>query len=327
MNTQKILVTGGAGYIGSVLIGQLLQAGYAVRTIDNLSFGDDSLSAYVQHENFELVVGDITNKDDCNKAVESVDAIVHLAAIVGDPACQQQPERATSVNRDGSQNILNAAQDANVKRFVFASTCSNYGKMSDPDGYVDETTALNPISLYAELKVEFENILMNLEHTSMVPICLRFATAYGLSPRIRLDLTVNEFTKELALGRKLEIYGEQFWRPYCHTTDIARAIILALKADEKIVSHQAFNVGDTNENYQKKTIVDLILKQLPEAIKNVSYVAKEEDPRDYRVNFDKIKNSLFFETEKNLPDGIKEYIDLIKSKSLKDPDSSTYKNI
>ncbi len=327
MNTQKILVTGGAGYIGSVLIGQLLHAGHEVRTVDNLSFGDDSLSAYMQNEKFELVVGDITNKDVCKKVVESVDSIVHLAAIVGDPACKQQPERATSVNRDGSRNILSAAQDVHIKRFVFASTCSNYGKMSDPDGYVDETTALKPISLYAELKVEFETILMNLKHTSIVPICLRFATAYGLSPRIRLDLTVNEFTKELALGRNLEIYGEQFWRPYCHTTDIARAIILVLKADEKIVSHKAFNVGDTNENYQKKTIIDLILKELPEAKNKVSYVAKEEDPRDYRVNFDEIKKSLSFEIEKRVPDGIKEYIDLIKSGTIIDPDSSTYKNV
>ncbi len=274
MAEKKILVTGGAGYIGSVLIGQLLQQGYFVRTIDNLSFGKQPLEAYKLNKHFEFIQGDITNRNDCKKAVDSVNAIIHLAAIVGDPACKKQPELAIAVNREGSQNLLDTAIDAQVERFIFASTCSNYGKMSDPNGYVDETTELNPVSLYAELKVEFEQKLLNLLDTNLTPACLRFATAYGLSPRIRLDLTVNEFSKELALGRKLEIYGEQFWRPYCHTSDIARACILAIEAEKSLVSHKAFNVGDTNENYQKKTIVEMILKELPKAKDNIHYVSK-----------------------------------------------------
>ena len=327
MQSKHVLVTGGAGYIGSVLIGQLLQCGYKVRTIDNFSFGSNSLTQYKSDKNFECIHGDITNLTDCKQATKSIDTVVHLAAIVGDPACKKFPDQAIAVNRIGSQNILNSTLDNNVNRFIFASTCSNYGKMPDPNGYVDETTELNPVSLYAELKVEFEQTLLTLHENSVTPVCLRFATAYGLSPRIRLDLTVNEFTKELTLGRKLEIYGEQFWRPYCHTSDIARACISAIHAESSDVTHQAFNVGDTKENYQKKTIVDLILKQLPNAKKNVVYIQKDDDPRDYRVNFDKIKSTLNFEIQKKVEDGINEYIGLIKSGLLKEPDSSIYKNI
>lgn len=327
MWSQKILITGGAGYIGSVLIGQLLNKGYKVKTIDNLSFGNKSLSAYMQNKNFEFIHGDITNIKDCQKAVESVDAVMHLAAIVGDPACKKFPELAVAVNRDGAKNLLVSAQDAHLQKFVFASTCSNYGKMPDPDGFVDESTELNPVSLYAELKVEFEQKLLNLSDTDITPVCLRFATAYGLSPRIRFDLTVNEFTKELALGRKLEIYGEQFWRPYCHTSDIAQACILAVEAEKSVVSHKAFNVGDTNENYQKKTLIEMIIKKLPQTADKIHYISKDEDPRDYRVNFDCIKNSLDFNIKKTVADGINEYIGLIKSGTIKEPDSNIYKNI
>jgi len=327
MQPQKILVTGGAGYIGSVLIGQLLHKGYAVRTIDNLSFGSQPLKNYISNDKFEFMQGDIRNRYDCQKATESIDTIIHLAAIVGDPACQKYPDLAIAVNRQGSQNLLDSANETQVQRFIFASTCSNYGKMKETNGYVDESTSLNPVSLYAELKVEFEQKLLSLTDTDITPICLRFATAYGLSPRIRLDLTVNEFTKELALGRELEVYGEQFWRPYCHTTDIAQAILLAVEANKEIVSHKAFNVGDTDENYQKKTLIDLILSELPEAKNRVQYVSKNEDPRDYRVNFDRIKNSLSFENKKRVIDGIREFIDLIRSKKIEDPDNKIYKNI
>lgn len=327
MRSKKILITGGAGYIGSVLIGQLLHRGYSVRTIDNLSFGNQALSDYISNQQFEFIHGDITNTDDCKKAVDSVDSVIHLAAIVGDPACQKFPELAVAVNREGSQNLLDASVNAHVKRFIFASTCSNYGKMPDPNGFVDESTELNPVSLYAELKVEFEQKLLNLKDSNLTPVCLRFATAYGLSPRIRLDLTVNEFTKELALGRELEIYGEQFWRPYCHTTDIAKACIMAVEAEKDIVSHKAFNVGDTKENYQKKTLVEIIVKELPDAKNKVRYISKDEDPRDYRVNFNRIKTKLDFKISKTVADGIKEFIELIKSGTIKDPDSTIYKNI
>jgi nucleoside-diphosphate-sugar epimerase len=218
------------------------------------------------------------------------------------------------------------ANEANVERFVFASTCSNYGKMDDPQSFVTETSKLAPVSLYAETKVEFENFLLAQNKTnSTKPTCLRFSTVYGLSPRVRFDLTVNEFTKEVALGRELVIFGEQFWRPYCHVRDLARSVQLVMESGEDKVGFNVFNVGDTSENYQKQMIVDEILKVIPNG--KVKYVEKNEDPRDYRVNFDKIKNELGFSITIDVPEGIKSLNKAIKEGFVSNPDEPKYKNI
>src|SRR5690606_37035451 len=178
--------------------------------------------------------------------------------------------------------LYGAAEEAGVERFVFASTCSNYGKMADPNAYVDENSELSPVSLYAETKVEFENFLLSRERSNAcAPTCLRFATVYGLSPRMRFDLTVNEFTRELASGKELVVFGERFWRPYCHVRDLARSVVHVLEAPLEKVAFEVFNVGDTAENYRKADVVEAIVAQVPEA--RVSYVHKDEDPRDYRV--------------------------------------------
>ncbi|MEW6411473.1 MAG: NAD(P)-dependent oxidoreductase [Candidatus Zixiibacteriota bacterium] len=326
-SNKSILVTGGAGYIGSVLTGLLLNRGYKVRVIDKLKFGGASLIPYLPHPKFEFITGDICRQDDLKPALEHIDAVVHLAAVVGDPACAKFPEEAERTNKDGSELLARLAIKEGVERFVFASTCSNYGKMDDPDGFVDESSPLRPVSLYAELKVGFEQYLMKLIQKGFTPVILRFATAYGLSPRPRFDLTVNEFTRDLALGKKLEIYGEKFWRPYCHTIDLARAVIAALDAASDKVSKKAFNVGSTSENYQKKTLAKMILKELPDAKDLVSYVHRDEDPRDYRVNFERIKTDLAFETTKTVPDGIKELVFAIKSGLIDNPDSPAYRNL
>ncbi len=323
---QKILVTGGAGYIGSVLIRQLLDEGYKVRVLDTLNFGGDSLIELLNNADFEFQRGDVRNKEDVEKAIVGVDAIVNLAAIVGDPACAKEPKLARETNYEAAINLYLIANKKGVKRFVFASTCSNYGKMADPTKYITEESELAPVSLYAETKVATEKYLLNQDKNNICkPTCLRFSTVYGLSPRMRFDLTVNEFTKELALGRKLVIFGEQFWRPYCHVVDLARSVITVLKADEDKVAFNVFNVGDTNENYTKKMLVDEMLKQLPDAI--ISYVKKDEDPRDYRVAFDKIKNELGFEITKTVPEGITQIVKIINEKMLSNPDDPKYKNI
>lgn len=325
--TQTVLVTGGAGYIGTTLIGQLLARGYNVHTIDSLTFGGQGLLGYVPRANFQFFSGDICVADDVRKAMDGVDAVIHLAAIVGDPACAKEPERATRVNRDGSERLLEIALEKKVQRFLFASTCSNYGKMDDRFGLLDETSPLSPVSLYAELKVGFEQTLMNLDRKGFVPVCLRFATAYGLSPRPRFDLTVNEFTRDLTMGRKVEIYGEQFWRPYAHVVDLARAMVMALEAKPEIVAKRAFNVGDITENFQKRTLIEMIIRQLPEASELVSYVHRDEDPRDYRVRFDRIRDELGFAITRTVVDGIAEVKGAIQSGMIKDPDNPMFRNI
>ncbi len=320
------MVTGGAGYIGSVVAGRLLADGFAVRVIDNLTFGGDALLGLAAHRDFEFIRGDLRNTSDVAAAVSGVHGIVHLAAIVGDPACKSTPALAKEVNGDAAQLLLESAIGAGVQRFVFSSTCSNYGKMPDADGFVDEESELRPVSLYAELKVAFERQLLSLDHSAMTATALRFATAYGLSPRPRFDLTVNEFTRDLCLGRELEIFGEQFWRPYAHVSDLAAACSLTLRADPALVAGQAFNVGDNNENYQKKTLVDMILKRLPETAELVKYVKRDEDPRDYRVRFDKIQDTLGFGVTRTVPDGIAETVAAIRSGLIADPFDGKHRN-
>lgn len=323
---KRILVTGGAGYIGSVLTRQLLEKGYNVRVLDRLMYGGEPIIDMFNYPNFEFVKGDVRNEEDVTKAVQDVDCIAHLAAIVGDPACAKDPELSKSTNLEGSKLLYDAANKSGVSKFIFASTCSNYGKMDNPDEYVTENSKLAPVSLYAETKVATEQYLLSQPQSNKCkPTCLRFSTVYGLSLRPRFDLTVNEFTKELALERELVVFGEQFWRPYCHVYDLARSVVTVIEAEEDNVAFDVFNVGDTTENYQKKMIVDEIVKQIPGA--KIKYVSKNEDPRDYRVEFTKIKDKLGFEVMFTVPDGIRQIKEVLDAGFIVNPDDNKYKNV
>ena len=323
---KKVLVSGGAGYIGSVLVRLLLEKCYSVRIIDNLSFGGEPIADLLNNDNFEFIKGDIRNESDLRKALKDIDYVAHLAAIVGDPACAKQPELTRSINFEGSKLFYKIANEMGIKRFIFSSTCSNYGKMDDANSYVDETSNLAPVSLYAETKVNTEKFLLSQPKTNITkPICLRFSTVYGMSLRPRFDLTVNEFTKELALGRELVVFGEQFWRPYCHVQDLARGVIAVLEAEKEKVAFEIFNVGDTNDNYQKQMIVNEIKKQIPDA--KIKYVKKNEDPRDYRVSFEKINKQLGFKITKRLSEGIRQIKQAVVDGIVANPDDKKYSNI
>lgn len=323
---KSILLTGGAGYIGSVLCRQLLEKGHKVRVLDNLMYGGEPIIDLLNHPNFEFVKGDVREEADVRKAMQGMECVAHLAAIVGDPACAKQPELARSTNLDGSKLLYKIANEMGAKKFVFASTCSNYGKMDDPDTFVTEESKLAPVSLYAETKVAVEQFLLSQpKDNTTKPTCLRFSTVYGLSQRPRFDLTVNEFAKELAMGRELVVFGEQFWRPYCHVYDLARSVIAVIEAPADVVSFEVFNVGDTSENYQKKMIVDEVLKVIPDA--KIKYVSKNEDPRDYRVAFEKIKEKLGFEIMFRVPDGIEQTVQVINDGFILNPDDNKYKNV
>ncbi len=322
---KKILVTGGAGYIGSVLVRQLLKKGYNVRVIDSLKWGGESLYEVMTNENFEFFKGDIRNTEDIKVALKGVNSVIHLAAIVGDPACSKFSEEAKQTNWNASVNLFEECEKAKVERFVFASTCSNYGKMKDSDDFVKENSELNPVSLYAELKVKFENYLLNEKNNSKIcSTALRFSTVYGFSSRMRFDLTVNEFTRNMVIENFQEIWGKQFWRPYAHVDDLCRASILVLESQKDKVKSQVFGVGDTKENYQKGMIIREINKLVDGEIK---YVAKNEDPRDYRVDFSKIKDELGFSISKTVPDGIREIKKIVESEIISDCYSSKFKNI
>jgi nucleoside-diphosphate-sugar epimerase len=319
------LVTGGAGYVGSVVVDELLARGRSVRVLDALLHGSvPSLLQPWGNDRFQFLRGDVRDPAARRRALEGVDSVIHLAAIVGDPACARDPVVARDVNLEATRALLDDLGGTGVERCLFASTCSNYGKMADSSVYATEEFELSPVSLYAETKVEAELEVLSRSDDSLVTACLRLATVYGVSPRMRFDLTVNEFTREVALGAELVVYGEQFWRPYVHVRDAAGGLCRALEAPAADIRGEVFNVGSTAENHRKLDIVELLKERVPTA--QVSFVHKDEDPRDYRVSFDKVGERLGFVAERTVSTGIDELMALLASGLLADPYAPAYHN-
>jgi nucleoside-diphosphate-sugar epimerase len=318
-------VTGGTGYVGMKVVAELQSAGREVRVLDSILHGQEDLAAEQRQDGVDLVVADIRDDDARRRALEGVQEVVHLAAIVGDPACALDPERSNDVNVKATRSLLADARAAGVEKLVFASTCSNYGRMDDPTVPVTEDGELAPVSLYAEQKVGMEKAILSDEFAELQPTCLRFATVYGAAPRMRFDLTVNEFTRDLWADRDLEVFGEQFWRPYIHVADAGRAVRTVLEAPREQTASEVFNAGRSGENYTKQMLVEEIQRQVERG--NISYVKRDEDPRDYKVSFDKIREVLGFETVHTVPDGIAEIVQALDEDRWPDPWGARYRNI
>ncbi|MEW5795200.1 MAG: NAD(P)-dependent oxidoreductase [Candidatus Zixiibacteriota bacterium] len=308
---RHVLVVGGAGYIGSVLCGVLLDRGWRVRVLDALLYDNSSaLDHLAGHSMFSLIKGDLRVRSDTQGAMEEITDVVLLAALVGDPICRKYPDLARQINETGTLEFIDSLGEYSIKRLVFMSTCSNYGLRTD-DQAATEESELNPKSLYAETKVKVERYLLSPANRFNLSVTvLRAATAYGISPRMRFDLTVNEFTRELALGRELLVYDSDTWRPYCHVTDIAEIITQVLAADSDRVRGQVFNVGSTPENYTKKMLVDLLLEHFPTG--KVRYQSGTVDPRNYRVSFEKLRTVLGVEPGRRVRDSVPELIRQIR---------------
>jgi nucleoside-diphosphate-sugar epimerase len=321
---EVVVVTGGAGYIGVPLCLELAASGRSVRALDVLLHGQTEVTKTLDQAGVELIRGDIRDPAAREAALSGADAVVHLAAIVGDPACARDPELAHEVNVEGTRALVGDAARLGVRRLVFASTCSNYGRMADPTVPIDEEGLLAPVSLYAEQKVAIEKSLLAPRNDGLCPTCLRFATIYGVAPRMRFDLTVNEFTRDLWANRRLEVFGEQFWRPYVHVRDAGRAVRTVLDAPAEQVAGAVFNVGRSGENYRKLDLVEAIRRVTDRG--EVVFVHREEDPRDYKVSFDKIRDILGFETEMTVPDGIAEVLDALERTRFGDPFDGHYRN-
>jgi nucleoside-diphosphate-sugar epimerase len=322
---QKTLITGGSGYIGSLLAKELLSAGRDVVVLDSLLHGQEDIAAEQEQAGIEVIRADIRDADARKRALSGTEAVVHLAAIVGDPACALDPAVSDEVNVQATESLVADANAADVSQLVFASTCSNYGRMTDPTVPITEDGELSPVSLYAEQKVGMERLILGGGSGSMAPTCLRFATVYGVGRRMRFDLTVNEFTRELWADRELEVFGEQFWRPYIHVRDAGRAVRTVLETPVEQVSGEVFNAGRSGENYRKLDLVEEIKKQTDRG--KVNYVHRNEDPRDYKVSFDKIRERLGFETLMTVPDGIGEILAALDDEAFGDPFAARYKNV
>ena len=307
---MNVLITGGAGYIGSCVTEHLINSNHIVTCVDNLSFGKSNTQELLSYKNYSFINADINNFEEIRKIFKanSFDAIIHLAAIVGDPACKIYSTLAKETNYHSTLHLINLAIEHNIEKFIFASTCSNYGKMDSKTNFVDENSVLAPVSLYAELKVDIEDYILNkIEKTnSFSPTILRFSTVYGLSARMRFDLTINEFCKDAYFKNELLVYGENFWRPYCHVDDFGKAFNIVLNSPKNKVSYEVFNVGDKDQNFTKLMIVKKIKKIIPNL--KINFVNVNEDPRDYKVNFDKIKKVLGFKISKDVSMGINEII-------------------
>ncbi|CDO58571.1 UDP-glucose 4-epimerase [Candidatus Phaeomarinobacter ectocarpi] len=291
----RICVVGGAGYVGSVLTRVLLARGYGVTALDTFLYDHGfSVEGVYDEPGYRLVKGDLRDKDVVARALEGVDHVVLLASLVGDPISKKYPDLTRSVNLDGSQALYDALDAHGIDRFVFTSTCSNYGLRED-DSLADESSELNPLSLYAETKVGFERFVLSRLHEQQVtPTLLRIATAFGLSPRMRFDLTVNEFGRAMAMQTPLDVYDKDTWRPYAHVRDISAAILKVIEAPAKKVAGEVFNVGSDANNYTKAMLVEEFARHVDAP---VTFVEKGIDARNYRVSFSKIRTQLGFEAQ------------------------------
>ena len=318
---RNVLVIGGAGYIGSVLVRKLLDRGYNVTVLDALVYGDEGIRDLYGRLGFELIHDDMRNVEAVVRAMQYADAVVHLGALVGDPACALDERLTLEINLAATRMIAEAARGFGVQRFIFASTCSVYGAS---DQILDERSALNPISLYARTKIDSERVLLTLNDDRFTPVILRFATIYGLSPRPRFDLVINLLAAQAVCEKRITIFGGGQWRPFIHVDDAAEAILQCLEAPLPVVKGQIFNVGSDDQNYQIAQLGDLIKELIPDV--QVIHQGEDVDQRNYRVSFVKIRKHLGFTPRRTVADGILEIKAAIESGRIRDYQDARYSN-
>jgi nucleoside-diphosphate-sugar epimerase len=329
VSERHVLVTGGAGYIGSLLCGELLRAGWRVTVLDDLLFGGDSLVAYLPHPGFRFLKADVWEERAIRNAVRdqpALEAVVHLAGIVGFPACQAVGRQAAwRYNVEATQRVYEQAAALKAGRLLFASSYSNYGV--SPDGQpVTEDTPLNPQSLYAETKIAAERYLLGQKDGGPAPLLFRFATLYGISPRTRFDLIVNQFVLDAWTKRELLIYQRGYRRSFVHVRDVVRGLMLGLDAPDDTIRGQVFNLGAADGNHSKDDVVQMILKRLPETQVRYKDLTFGGDMRDIAVSFEKIERALGFRAQLTLDDGVREVLHALQSGLIRDPQDARYRN-
>ena len=318
---NSILITGGAGYVGSVLVRKLVSLGYDIKVIDSLVFGNDGISSLINEKKIEFFNLDIRETEKISSIIQNIDCVIHLAAIVGEPLCKKIPDAAKQINEFATKNLVNICKNKKVKRFIFASTCSNYGSSQN---VVNESSPVMPLSLYSECKVNSEKFILDQNNDIFETCVLRFATAHGLSPRMRFDLLVQEFMRDAIVDKKISIFGADFWRPLVHVEDMADACISAIDASSELISGQIYNVGNDKENYTKIKLAEIIKEFITDV--EIEIIKSKKDPRNYKVSFEKIENSLNFESKYTVRDSVIEILNDIQSGKI-DPRDSEFSNM
>ncbi len=331
MNQDRhILITGGAGYLGSYLTGELLCRGYRVTAVDDLLFGGESLLAYLPHPNFHFSKADICEPRAVIAAVRkdwpTPEAVIHLAAIAGFPACQAVGRQvAWRYNVEATQRAYEQGVQLGAERFIYASTYTVYG-FSTSGSPVDEASPLNPQSLYAETKAASESFLMEQASSFSAPLIFRAATLYGLSPRTRFDMIVNQFVLEAFTKRELLIYQRGYSRAFIHIRDAARGLILGLEAPLEKISHQIFNLGSDEDNLTKNQVITAILKRLPETTVQYKDMTFGGDMGDITVSFARVRTQLGYKTMHKLDDGVREILNALRTGLIREPYNPRYRN-
>src|SRR5215475_14291878 len=297
---DTVLVVGGAGYIGSIVVEKLLQRGYSVRLLDSLVYGDQSIAPLLSHPKLEFVSGDCRNIQDVVGAMSNAASVIHLAAIVGDPACAEDNENAYQINYAATRMLVEIAKGNGTQRFIFASSCSVYGAS---ETLMDEKSETIPLSLYAETKLQSEKVLLEAASRTFHPTVLRFATVFGLAPRPRFDLVVNLLTAKAIQDGVITIFNGSQWRPFIHVRDIAEAVVQTLAAPVEAVSGEIFNVGDDRLNLTLGEVAEKIRVQIPRT--QIEFI-ENADRRNYRVSFQKIRNCVGFTAQRTVESGIAE---------------------
>lgn len=319
---KKILVIGGAGYIGSALLPKLLDAGYHVRLFDLLLYGTEPIQGFLSHPHLEIVRADFRQVDQMVQAMRNVETVIHLGAIVGDPACALDEELTIEINLMATRMIAEIAKGSGVSRFIFASTCSVYGAS---DEVLDEHSSLNPVSLYARSKIASEKVLVQMANDHFAPVILRFGTIYGFSGRTRFDLVVNLLTAKAVMENQITVFGGDQWRPFLHVDDAALALFEVLKAPLPLVNNQIFNVGSDQQNLTIHQVGEIIAGLVPTA--RLISMGLDGDQRNYRVNFSKIRRTLGFVPQWSVEQGVQQVMEAIQSGKILDYQNEEYSNV
>lgn len=318
---RHVLVIGGAGYIGSALLPKLLQRGYRVRLLDMLMFGDAAIESVKDHPNLQVVPGDFRHVQTVLEAMRDVTAVIHLGAIVGDPACSLDEDLTIDVNLSATRMIAELAKQQGIQRFIFASTCSVYGAC---DETLDERSQVKPISLYGHTKLASERVLMELSDDTFRPTIVRFATIYGLSGRTRFDLVVNVLTAKAKLDGEITVFGGDQWRPFVHVDDAALAVATIMDAPIELIGDEIYNVGSNDQNYTITQIGEIVHECVVDA--KLLIDNEDVDKRNYRVDFSKIRNQLNFTPHWTVEAGIQQVLEAIASGDVTDYRDARYSN-